>query len=304
MRFGRTALTILTITGLILVLGVLGFLVYLTLDTSATPSALLVPAKVEGNSQSAKAEPTSNNKNYQPAEKVVANEPEQIWGASALKSAIIKGQIASKAISNTPINNSSSVGVLTPQTASNNGSYLATTPAPNLPGAPAFPLNSYVALSGDWKYGDITQGEPTAAAIDRWLANYHSPHLAEAPAGETIGQIYLRLGRKYGINPAYAVAFFTKESSCGTQGANLSAHNFGNLRWREGFPSLDNVWRAYPDWTSGMEGWFYLIKEYYINDLGKRTVDEILPIYAPDSENDTQLYITQVKQWVNQLMQG
>jgi hypothetical protein len=178
---------------------------------------------------------------------------------------------------------------------------------PILPGQPTSRpgLNSnFAALNGDWRNWDITRGEPTAAAIDRWLAKYNSPHLKEALPGETIGQTYLRMGRQYGINPAYALAFFTKESSCGTNGSNLGAHNFGNLRWREGFPSLDKVWRAYPDWTTGMEAWFYLLKEYYINDLGKLTVDEILPVYAPSSENDTQLYINQVKLWVSEIMAG
>lgn len=302
MRVGRTTSTILVALGLTLVLGILGFLLYLTLDTSSPSSALFIPATSQPG-KSVRAEPTSTPGNYQPATKVDANAPDQFWGSSALKSYIIKGQLAS-AVAEKPSSPQTGVAVVTAPVSSANPGYFSTTPVPNLPGGPALPLNGYLALGGDWKYGDITRGEPTAAAIDRWLASYHSPHLAEAPTGETIGQIYIRMGRKYGINPAYAVAFFTKESSCGTQGSNLAAHNFGNLRWNEGFPSLDNVWRAYPDWTTGMEAWFILIKQYYVNDLGKRTVDEILPIYAPESENDTQLYINQVKQWVNQLMEG
>jgi outer membrane biosynthesis protein TonB len=41
---------------------------------------------------------------------------------------------------------------------------------------------------------NLTNGEPTAAAIDAWLARYHSPIIQEAPPGKTIGQIFLEMG--------------------------------------------------------------------------------------------------------------
>ncbi|HEX2909834.1 MAG TPA: NlpC/P60 family protein [Chloroflexia bacterium] len=163
-------------------------------------------------------------------------------------------------------------------------------------------------INGDWRSFDVTKGEPKAAAIDSWLANcggqgVRSPQLDEAPAGETIGQVYLRMGRKYGINPAYAAVFFTKESSCGNFGDNLAAHDYGNLRWFEGCgcPTLDGIWQAFPTWTDGMEAWFRLIKNYYVG-RGLLTVDQIIPVYAPSFENNTAQYIQQVKQRVSIIM--
>lgn len=163
-------------------------------------------------------------------------------------------------------------------------------------------------IGGNWQSFDVTRGEPKAEALDNWLANcggqgVRSPQLDEAPTGETIGQVYLRMGRKYGINPAYAAVFFTKESSCGNFGNNLAAHNFGNLRWFEGCgcPTLDGVWQAFPTWTDGMEAWFRLIKNYYVG-RGLRTIDQIVPVYAPSFENDTALYVAQVKGRVTKIM--
>ncbi|NWJ47110.1 MAG: C40 family peptidase [Chloroflexi bacterium] len=163
-------------------------------------------------------------------------------------------------------------------------------------------------VGGDWQNFDVRKGEPTSPAIDRWLLTcgsqgVKSPQLAEAPLGETIGQVYLRMGRKYGINPAYAAAFFTKESSCGNFGSNLASHNFGNIRWTPGYPTLDGIWRAYPTWTDGMEDWFRLIKEYYLGQ-GLVSVDRIVPVYAPAADsNNVELYITQIKQYVSRIMQ-
>jgi cell wall-associated NlpC family hydrolase len=161
-------------------------------------------------------------------------------------------------------------------------------------------------ISGDWRNFDVTQGEPKPQAIDNWLETcggqgVRSPQLNEAPVGETIGQVYIRMGRQYGINPAYAAVFFTKESSCGNFGDNLASHNFGNIRWTPGYPTLDRVWRAYPNWSAGMEDWFRLIKTEYVG-RGLKTVDQIVPVYAPSFENDTSLYIQQVKSRVISIM--
>jgi cell wall-associated NlpC family hydrolase len=161
-------------------------------------------------------------------------------------------------------------------------------------------------VTGDWRSFDVTRGEPKPEAIDRWLSacggqGVRSPQLDEAPPGETIGQVYLRMGRKYGINPAYAAAFFTKESSCGTAGNNLASHNFGNRRAVSDCATIDGTWCAYPTWTDGMEDWFRMIKLYYVN-RGLLTIDQIVRVYAPSFENDTRQYIDQVKQRVTSIM--
>jgi cell wall-associated NlpC family hydrolase len=169
-------------------------------------------------------------------------------------------------------------------------------------------------VAGDYTTFDITRGEPKAAAIDRYLAScggqaVRSPQLDEALPGETVGQIYIRMGRKYGLNPAYAAAFFTKESSCGTAGDNLSAHNFGNIIWTPGYPRYPaqgsiagHSWRSYLTWTDGMEDWFRLIKFEYIA-RGLHNIDQIVAVYAPSSENNTSLYTEQVIRYVKRIMQ-
>jgi Mannosyl-glycoprotein endo-beta-N-acetylglucosaminidase len=148
---------------------------------------------------------------------------------------------------------------------------------------------------------DLTSGEPTAAAIEVWLIRCNSPILNEAPPGATIGQVFTEMGRKYGVNPAYAVAFFIKESSCGTLGDNLASRNFGNIRLTPGHTTLDGVWRAYPTWTDGMEDWFKLIREVYLNN-GLNTLDEVVSVYAPSFENDSELYMLQTLNRVDGIM--
>jgi hypothetical protein len=147
----------------------------------------------------------------------------------------------------------------------------------------------------------LTVGQPDPATIDAWLARCNSPQLQEATPDKTIGQLYVEMGWKYGINSAYALAFFIKESSCGTAGSNLASHNFGNIRWSQGYATLDNTWRAYPSWNAGMEDWFKLLKENYLRG-GTATLADVVPTYAPESENDTTLYINQVMDRVDMIM--
>src|SRR5919202_1805700 len=121
-------------------------------------------------------------------------------------------------------------------------------------------------------------GPPTisVAQIERVLAQYGSP-----AAG--LGQKLYDLGVKYGINPAFALAFFVHESGCGTKGVARFTKSLGNIRWTPGFDSYEG-YRNYSSWEAGMEDWYGLIRDQYVQQWGLSTVDAIIPVYAPSAD--------------------
>lgn len=137
-------------------------------------------------------------------------------------------------------------------------------------------------------------GAPTlsVAQIEKVLASYGSPAVG-------LGQKLYDLGIKYGINPAYALAFFVHESGCGTKGVARFSKSLGNIRWTPGYNSYEG-YRSYSSWEAGMEDWYVLIKDLYIAEWGLRTVDAIIPVYAPSGDNnDPTGYIASVKYMVD-----
>ena len=128
--------------------------------------------------------------------------------------------------------------------------------------------------------------------IEVVLRQYGSPAVG-------LGQKLFDLGVKYGIDPAYALAFFVHESGCGTKGVARFSKSIGNIRWTEGYDNYEG-YRSYPDWESGMEDWYKLITDLYIAGWGLRTVDAIIPVYAPWGDNNhPPTYIASVKAMVD-----
>ncbi|MEO6458271.1 MAG: glucosaminidase domain-containing protein [Chloroflexia bacterium] len=128
--------------------------------------------------------------------------------------------------------------------------------------------------------------------IEVVLKQYGSP-----AAG--LGQRLFDLGVKYGIDPAYALAFFIHESGCGTKGVARFSKSLGNIRWTEGYGNYEG-YRSYPNWETGMEDWYKLITDLYIGGWGLRTVDAIIPVYAPWGDNNhPPTYIASVKSLVD-----
>jgi hypothetical protein len=141
--------------------------------------------------------------------------------------------------------------------------------------------------------GTTLAGGPTIspAQIDTVLARYGSPM-----AGD--GQALYDLGVKYGIDPAYCLAFFVHESGAGTQGEAVLTHNLGNIRSIAGYPSLGG-YRYFDTWLEGADAWYKLISELYIKQWKLATVDTIIPVYAPSADsNDPTAYIDDVNQMV------
>jgi hypothetical protein len=132
----------------------------------------------------------------------------------------------------------------------------------------------------------------SVAQIEAVLNKYGSP-----AAG--LGQVLYDLGVKYGIDPAYALAFFVHESGCGTKGVARFTHSLGNIRWTEGYENYEG-YRMYGSWQEGMEDWYKLVTDLYINGWDLKTLDAIIPIYAPSADNNNPpVYIASVKSMVD-----
>lgn len=125
----------------------------------------------------------------------------------------------------------------------------------------------------------------------------HVLEKADSPAKGT-GEKWVEMGKKYNINPAVGLAFFRKESTFGKYGIATKTKSVGNIRCNT--TNCYNGFNSYSTWEDGIEAWFKLIssKTYVASELD--TVKKIIPKYAPSNENDTELYISQVTQWINE----
>jgi hypothetical protein len=142
-----------------------------------------------------------------------------------------------------------------------------------------------------------------AALIDAVLTKYGSP-----AAGT--GRVWIEMGQRYGLDPAYALAFFIHESSAGTNPgwAGLkpgggTTHNIGNIICA-GYPTCFGRFRDYASWEEGIEDWYKLINREYVGDRGVFTVEQIIPIYAPSFENDVPNYVNAVVSLVESWQHG
>ena len=142
-------------------------------------------------------------------------------------------------------------------------------------------------------------GKPSISAdfINRVLDHYHSPANGK-------GQALYDYGLQYGIDPAYALAFFMHESTFGTRGMARITHSLGNIRATAGHPQYQG-YRFYQTWEEGFKDWYRLIADQYVDKWGLSTIDQIIPVYAPSSDNnDEALYIRTIKLAVNRWRDG
>lgn len=140
---------------------------------------------------------------------------------------------------------------------------------------------------------------PTLSAdfINQVLTAYHSPVVGH-------GQDIYDEGVRYGIDPAYALAFFMHESSFGTAGEARVSLSIGNLRCiptaqcRDGY-----AW--FPTWDAGIDAWYRLIKDGYVDGAVSdhcpcTTIEQIIPVYAPSADqNNEGAYIQAVEHAVS-----
>jgi hypothetical protein len=146
-------------------------------------------------------------------------------------------------------------------------------------------------------YEVTRQPSLSADFINQVLDHYQSP-----AAGK--GKALYDYGVKYGIDPAYALAFFMHESSFGKTGVAKVTRSLGNIRASEGYQQFDG-YRKYRTWEDGFVDWYKLISDQYVRQWKLTTVDQIIPVYAPSSDNnDVAAYIQSVKTAVDTWRSG
>ncbi len=124
--------------------------------------------------------------------------------------------------------------------------------------------------------------------INQVLSAYKSP-----AAGK--GQALYDLGVQYGIDPAFALAFFMHESTFGTKGEATKSLSLGNLRCIPNFRCEDNF-AQFDSWEDGFKAWYQLIRNLYVAKWELTTVDQIIPRYAPQADhNNEAAYIGALK---------
>jgi hypothetical protein len=152
--------------------------------------------------------------------------------------------------------------------------------------------------------GDMSVlGGPSLSAdfVDQVLSAH------ESPAAGT-GEVLYSLSQQYGIDDAFALAFFWHESNFGRSGEAARTHSLGNLRCFEGAVCIDQDrggYASFPDWSAGYTAWYALIAGSTYIGAGRTTVQSIIPVYAPTADhNDESAYIAAVVWTVERLRAG
>lgn len=142
-------------------------------------------------------------------------------------------------------------------------------------------------------------GKPTLTAdfMNQVLASYGSP-----AAGT--GKALYDYGVQYGIDPAFALAFFMHESGFGATGVAQQTLSLGNIRCITERPCLQTPgnggFAIMSSWEDGYQEWYKLIRNLYVARWGLVTVDQIIPVYAPASDhNDEADYIASLKRAID-----
>ena len=150
----------------------------------------------------------------------------------------------------------------------------------------------YSAILKPGPFSFISKPTLTASFINQVLASYGSP-----AAGQ--GQALYDLGVKYGIDPAYALAFFMHESLFGTTGEARKTLALGNERCLSDRPCVDQDRGGYAQmlsWQDGFAHWYSLILNGYVYGSVTipiaghpcLTIAQTIPVYAPSSDGNNE----------------
>jgi hypothetical protein len=137
-------------------------------------------------------------------------------------------------------------------------------------------------------YSVVGSSSLSVVFINTVLDTYKSPAKGRS-------QALYDLGVQYGIDPAFALAFFLHESTMGTKGEATKSLSLGNLRCIPNFRCEDG-YAQFDRWEDGFKAWYQLIRNLYVVQWGLTTVDQIIPRYAPQADNNNeQAYIAALK---------
>ncbi len=161
------------------------------------------------------------------------------------------------------------------------------------------PIAITAPINTNAPYSVVGKPSVNAAFINSVLSAYSSPAVGK-------GQALYDMGVKYGIDPAFALAFFQHESSFGKSGEANTTLSLGNSRCvpdadcvnTSGQPCQANqsCYASFPTWEAGFEAWYKLIRNLYVAIWHLTTVDQIIPKYAPNADhNDEAGYIAALK---------
>ena len=155
--------------------------------------------------------------------------------------------------------------------------------APRLSAASS-PVSSSVLVS-DMR---LVGGHPSLSVtfINRVLSAAGSPAVG-------LGQTLYHDSMTYGIDDAFALGFFWHESSFGRYGAATVTHSLGNIICA-GAARCVGRFRWYSSWQAGATDWYMLLSHEYL-PRGLVTLEQIVPVYAPSTENDVSAYIAAVR---------
>jgi hypothetical protein len=145
----------------------------------------------------------------------------------------------------------------------------------------------------------------SAGAILRALSASGSPLAATSQRrdGKTYAEYIWDEGKASGIDPAVVMAIFRFESHYGTLGMARLTHSLGNIRPVGLQPEIcsgDGCYAYANDWFDGVDRIYGLLREYARQ--GAATVDQVIPIWAPPSDNnDDAAYVAGVRETMQAL---
>ncbi|MFH1587459.1 MAG: hypothetical protein ABID38_06395 [Candidatus Diapherotrites archaeon] len=147
----------------------------------------------------------------------------------------------------------------------------------------------------------------SASQVNSILASYNSPAQGQ-------GDLFVSLGNKYNIDVVFLLGHYLMESTMGTADQYDQHKAIGNICYENcrcnqycDFVRPSNGLCGYNSWNGSAEHFYCYIDERFIKNAATNyanTPDEILPIYAPPSENDTDRYIATIKRCVSQWRSG
>jgi len=189
------------------------------------------------------------------------------------------------------------------------------------------------AMPLEYDYGEF--GQPSAEFIEELLRRWPSspsPGLEENSEGCAEGEEFkCSLGEAFvyfstaawehemqdestftkemEIDPLIPLAFFSYESQMGVDPKfNKERKSIGNIEKKEEGEWLEHStlctnpgferFCGYNRWWESVRHWNWYMEKKYAGDRGLTTVGSIIPVYAPEPENDPEEYIASVKQRV------